>query len=236
MRRFSIRTLLVTLIAVLVVGGAGVWLYASGRLGTPQVDAESLQRVLIVAASPDEHDNAVGQIILVVDLSNETPRVDPVSPALPVTIPGTSYRTLGDAYPFGRGAGTSAALASARGEETLPYVALSPERLAEAVKTAGGVDLVLPAPMSVFDGDELYAFEEGEQHLSSAELRALLKGAPYLSDSERARLDESLAHALVRALAASPEAVTSAQTDLDASALSRLQDALGRLSDDVSPE
>lgn len=212
-------------VALLLVGG-GFALYTTGVMSPQGVSAEDLNRVLIVAASPDETDAMVGQIIVELDLTGKGVTATPVSPALPVTIPGTSYTALADAYPFGGGEGTAAALARARNERPLPYVAISADQLAQAVKAAGGVRVDLPAPMNVFDGERLYSLKKGEQTLSADELHALLKGAPYLNAAERERLDRELADALVRALAAHPDALRNPDTNLSEGALTRLQGAL----------
>lgn len=212
------------LVAVIAVGGVFIYRTVTGRA---DVAPEDLSRVLIVAAAPDDAGSVVGQIIVIADVTDASSlMVESVSPTLEVTIPGTTYSMLGDAYPFGGGAGTVQALAGATGEEPLPYVGLSPDEVEAAVEAAGGVQANLPAAMSVFDGSTLYTFEQGEQTLTAAELMAVLKGAPYLSAAEREDLDSELAEALVRALAASPEVLeTAGDTDLSPEALAVLQDA-----------
>ncbi len=89
------------------------------------------------------------------------------------------------------------------------------------------MNVTLPADMSVFDGSDLFTFERGEQMLSAAELHAVLKGAPYLADGERERLDASLAEGLAAVLAAEPESLTGAtRTNLAADALARIAGSL----------
>lgn len=218
---------LIALTAVVVVVAAAVILVQAGVLGSRAVSADDLSRVLIVAASPDENGSVVAQVIAVVDVTTTPATLEPVSPALNVTIPGTTYDTLADAYPFGGGRGVAEALARARNEEPLPYVALTADELAGAVEAAGGMRVTLPAAMSVFDGEDLYTFKAGEQTLSAARLQAVLKGAPYLADAEREKLDAELGAALAGLLAESPEPLASADTDLDESALAALRVALG---------
>lgn len=215
------------LVALLLVGG-GFALYATGVMNPAQVSAEDLSRVLIVAASPNETGAVVGQIIVELELTSDRADVSPVSPALGVTIPGTSYSTLADAYPFGGGVGTAAALARARDEQPLPYVAIGAEELSTAVDAAGGVRVDLPAPMNVFDGEHLYALKAGKQTLTANELQAVLKGAPYLGERQREDLERELSSALIHALGAYPEALQSADTNLSEGALARLKDALQR--------
>lgn len=220
----------VTVLVLAALAAAGVSaMYAMGILGAAKVSAESLERVLIVAASPDEDGSTVGQVILILHLTDGAVEVEPVSPALPVTIPGTSYETLGDAYPFGGGAGTSAALARALGEEPLPFVAIGADAFSDAIEGAGGVRLSLPAPVSVFDGDRLYSFKAGEAEFSAEELRALLKGVPYLSAEQRERLDPALGEALLDALDASPQLLDEAETNLDDDAMGRVRQVIADL-------
>jgi hypothetical protein len=143
--------------------------------------------------------------VTVLDLSATPPRLEPISPATGVSIPGTTYNTLADAYPFGGGAGVANALARSRGGKPPAYLAIGPDALVRAVDQAGGVTIELPAAISVFDGERLYALAAGRVTLDGAELGAVFKGAPYLSSRERAALDEELAHAIARLLAESPD-------------------------------
>jgi len=209
-----------------IVAVVGI-LAQAGALSGDGVPAKGLTRVLIVAASPDENGDVVGQIVMIADLTEEPAALEAVSPALEVTIPGTTYSTLGDAYPFGGGAGVAEALARTRGGAPLPYVALGADELAQAVTDAGGIRVTLPADMSVFDGDRLFTFDRGEQTLSAAELQAVLKGAPYLTDEERERLNESLAEGLAAVLAEEPGVLEGAtRTDLAPDALQRVAASL----------
>jgi hypothetical protein len=94
------------------------------------------------------------------------------------------------------------------------------------VDAAGGVSLRVPSQVSVFDGQRLYTFEKGSQELDGQQFEALLKGVPYLSDGDRTSLDDELALALVDVLAQAPDRLGEADSDLDASALSRLAEGL----------
>lgn len=220
-RRVVLAAVLVVVLAAAAVAFYLVW----GRDGA--VSAEELDRVLIVAASPDEDGSVVAQVIVVADLSADPAALEPVSPARAATIPGTTYSTLADAYPFGGGGGVAEALARAEGGASLPFVALDAEQFSAAVKEAGGMKVTLPAAMSVFDGEDLYTFKAGTHELTADEVRAVLKGAPYLTEGERARLDAELGSALAALLADQPAALTDADTDLDEGALEALRLALG---------
>ena len=213
--------------AIAVIVAAAALLAQAGVLGSRGVPADALSRVLIVAASPDEDGSVVGQIVMIADVTAQPAALEPVSPALAVSIPGTTYDTLADAYPFGGGAGTAEALARARDEEPLPYVAISADELADAVDAAGGMRVTLPEAMSVFDGTDLFTFKAGTQTLTAARLSAVLKGAPYLADREREALDASLAEGLAAVLSAEPGVLTGAtRTDLAPDALERLAAAM----------
>lgn len=221
------RPLFIAITAMTVIVAGAAILAQAGVIGSKGVAAEGLTRVLIVAASPDEDGDVVGQIITIVDLTKQPTVLEAVSPTLQVSIPGTTYTTLADAYPFGGGAGTAEALARARGEDPLPYVALTADELAAAVEAAGGMRVTLPEAMSVFDGSDLYTFKAGEQTLTAPRLWAALKGAPYLADAERKTLDASLADGLAAVLAAEPWVLNgAAHTDLAPDALERLAAAM----------
>lgn len=219
------RAVRIAVIALVAVVAVSVALLASGRIGSTTVAAEDLTRVLLVGAAADENGDVVAQIVAVADVSGPTATLEPVSPATGVTIPGTTYDTLADAYPFGGGAGVAEALARDDGTDPLPYVALDARALAAAVEQEGSVRLTLPAPMSVFDGDELFTLPTGAQSLDPAELSAVFRGAPYLDPTHRAELDAELAPLLARLVGVS--AFEAVDTDLSAEAYTALQSALG---------
>jgi hypothetical protein len=194
------------------------------------VGADELAEVALVAAAPDENGHVVAQIVALADVRTGT--LTPVSPTTEVTVPGTTYTTLADAYPFGGGEGVAEALARAEGGPPPAYVALDAEALRDAVAGAGGVRITLPAEMAVFDGESLYSFARGPATLDADELGAVLKGAPYLDAAERAKLDTELAEMLAGLLAEWPGGLAPASgtgaiaTNLSPEALARLQDAL----------
>lgn len=218
------RRLLFVLVAAALLGGAGYAAYrwADGK----SVQTEEISKVLLVAVAPDDEGSTVAQAIGVLDL--DTGGFSAVSPSMKVSIPGTSYESLSDAYPFGGGAGVSEALARARGESPLPYAVIGGEELDQAVGAAGGVSVDLPEPMSVFDGKTLYTFNAGERRLTAEQLEAVFRGAPYASAALRDRLDAELANALLQALRADPSSLDGASTDLSAEALARVKAALKR--------
>lgn len=212
--------------AVAVVAVVVMMLRSTGIIGGGLVPAEALGRVLVVAASPNESGDVVGQILFVADLTGETATIEPVSSGLEVSIPGTTYHTLADVYPFKGGAGTADAYAQATNADALPFVALDAAALAAAVQEAGGMRLNLPAPITVFDGTRMYDFKQGIQTVSAAELVAVLKGATYLNETERTLLEVQLARGLAGTLAQAPGAIAAASTNLDEAAQQKLVEKL----------
>ncbi|KUK47810.1 MAG: hypothetical protein XD74_1604, partial [Actinobacteria bacterium 66_15] len=179
---------------------------------------------------PDENGDVLAQVVALVDVGAGS--IEPVSPATEVTLPGTTYGTLADAYPFGGGAGVAEALARARGGAAPAYLALDASALRSAVAKAGGVEITLPAEMAVFDGETLYTFAPGAVTLSADDLGAVFKGAPYLTDAQRSELDAELADMLATLLAEWPGGLKAASdtgavaTNLSSGALAGLQDVL----------
>lgn len=221
------RTAVATAV-VIALGAAAAWYL--GVFESDTVGPDDLAEVALVAAAPDENGDVVAQIVALVDVDAAT--LEPVSPATDVTLPGTTYGTLADAYPFGGGAGVSAALARVRGGEAPAYVAVDAASLRSAVAEAGGVRITLPAEMAVFDGETLYTFAPGATTLTADELGAVFKGAPYLSAAQRAELDDELAGMLATLLAEWPDGLAAASdtgaidTNLSPEALGDLQDHL----------
>lgn len=213
------------LVLIVVAIGALLVLGRAGRLASARVSAENVDTVLLVASSTDDQGAVFGSIIALLDVAGDS-RLEALDPFSTVSIPGTSYSRLGDVYPFQGGAGVATFVAKDRGVKRLPYLAVTPQQLRALVDAAGDVSIAVPAPMSVFDGERLYTFDEGSQDLDGAELEALLKGAPYLPEADRASLRDELARVLVDVMARSPERLADADSNLDDSALSRLAEGL----------
>ncbi len=208
---------------VLVALGAGL-AWQRGLIGPAGVSAEDVERVVLVAAAPDEDGAVVAQVIAVADITQTPATIEALDPSEPVVILGTSYDRLADAYAFGGGEGVAEAATTAFGGERLPYVALDAATLARAVDEAGGVRLRLPAPMSVFDGERLFTLREGVQDLDAAGLGAAFKGAPYLNERQGSALDAALADMLADVISGMDHADVA--TDLSPEAFERLVRAL----------
>ena len=232
------RVLVTALVVLVLAAAALVALIETGVIGSQGVSAEELARVALIAAAPDETGAVIAQVIVLVDVSKQPAEATYLNPATPVTITGTSFNTLADAYPFGGGAGVADAIARAGKVpgEAPAYVAVGPEALAEAVDAAGGLTFRLPADMAVFDGETLFTFRPGRRAFSAAELTAVFKGAPYLEPEERAELDEELGRAFAALLAEWPDAGlqqaaenADISTDISPDALITLVEALTAL-------
>ncbi|MDI6711712.1 MAG: hypothetical protein QMD96_00585 [Anaerosomatales bacterium] len=187
------------LVVVLLAGAALVYLRLSGQQ-LPFERARELDRVLVVVALPDENGDVVAQCIAVADLARGT--VSSIDPSTRVTIPGTTYSSLRDAYPFGGGDGVARAVAGLRGEEPMPWIALGPDAVFHVLGRTGQFGVQIDEPMSVFDGERLYEFPAGIVMVGTVkDLRAVLNGSAYLSPSARRHVLESVAAGFVKAFA-----------------------------------
>lgn len=165
------------------------------------------ERVMVVVASHVGSDTVqLAQLVGVADLSARPERVTLVDPETTVTVPGTSYDQLRDAYAFGGGAGVSRALARSTGTDPLPVVAVSEQALLTIVERMGGVTVDVPFDATVFDGSTLFSFKAGRQSLDGPQVVALLGSADYAPDPVSVR--SAVAEGLVSSLAAKPPALT----------------------------
>lgn len=183
--------------AVLLAGGV---LYV-GRSARSGQRAAGPLTLVVLAGRGGQEGAQVAMLVGVLDTTSGRPVVHLVDPDLKVTLPGTSYERLSDAYPFGGGAGVAAAYAGARGGQPLPWVVLTEPGWTGVVDAVGGVSVEVPETVNVFDGTKLYSFAPGRHTLSGAETAALLSGADFLGSSgAKARLRERVATALVAAV------------------------------------
>jgi hypothetical protein len=205
------------MLLLLAVIAAGAYaLYVTGVIAPKGVPLEDLRRVLLVAASPDDQGDMVGQIIVVADTTKNPVALEALSPALEVSIPGTTYSQLGDAYPFGGGRAVAEALARARGGAPLPYVVIGPDMLSALVASAdGGLSVTMPTAMSVFDGERLFTFVPGPRTLNGAQLQAGRELAILLAGHRPGLAAEAARGTLA--------------TDLSVEALERLQERLATI-------
>jgi hypothetical protein len=197
------------------------------RLRSPM--ASPGDRALLVVASKSGADGSqVAQLVGIAQLTGSQLTVRLVDPMTTVTVPGTSYSQLRDAYSFGGAAGVSNAVAVIVGQRPLPTVAVGQQGLEALVDGAGGVTVTVPAAASVFDGERLFTFEKGPQRLTGSEVVALLSSVEYLkTPDEQQELRVAVASGMANALSASrqqtlaPGLVSSTLKTEDLSALAQ---------------
>lgn len=193
------------LVAVLLAGAALAYLRLSGER-LPFERPREVNEVLVIAALPDENGDVVAQVIAKADLARGA--VSSIDPSTTVTIPGTTYSSLRDAYPFGGGDGVARAVAALHAAEPMPWIALGPDGVARVLEGGARFEVQLEEPMSVFDGERLYEFAAGTVTVGNvSDLRAILNGAGYLPPLSRQRVLGDVAAGLVKAVAAYPGGV-----------------------------
>jgi hypothetical protein len=189
-------------LAAVVLAAVGVVFVAPNIRSPMTVPGD---KVLIVVAGRSGKDGSqVAQLIGVAELRSGKLTVGLVDPMTTVTVPGTTYDRLADAYPFGGGAGVAKAYAAAAGSQPLPVVAVSEQGLRALIDLVGGVTVTVPTAVNVFDGRQLYTFDEGPRRVTGADVVALLSAADYLKPPEEGvALRSAVASALVDGIAAS---------------------------------
>ncbi|MDP2182299.1 MAG: hypothetical protein Q8K99_06995 [Actinomycetota bacterium] len=192
---------------------------------------------LLVVLETTEADGAhVAGVILHIEVGEETCTVEVVDPLAQVTLPGTSYTALKDAYPFG-GAGSVAEIwADEAGRETPSWVALPEAVWGEIVDAEGGVVLDVPNPVNVYADGEFVAIPAGAaQRLDSSAIRGLVADVAF--NSEAGYADEmriGIGSALSDVLRANWDAVADAvvekraKSNVSTTALGGLREQLRR--------
>lgn len=196
--------------AVVVIAlGVGAYLYMGDRIGPGSAPASQI----VVAFAMDGEDRAeVAQLIAVVDLSAGAYSLQDASRT--VSIPGTSYTLLRDAYPFGGAEAVAAAIDGGTLKSGTRWVDVPQDAWRRLVDD--GVEVAVTEPFETFDEvTERYTeFAEGTQTVSAEDLWGVVNGVAYLSAGEReAILKQLAASSLERLSAAGPGRGIS--TDLD---------------------
>ncbi len=143
------------------------------------------------------------QQVTVVDVANGGYKT--VDATQTVSIPGTSYTQLGDAYPFGGAEAVATALDGGSLKPGTAWVDVSQSAWEKLLQN--GVDVTIKEPFDTFDdvAERYTEFEAGPQHVAAADLRALVIGMTYLNPDVRQPIADALAAASMKALAsASP--------------------------------
>ncbi|NTU70231.1 MAG: hypothetical protein HGB10_00165 [Coriobacteriia bacterium] len=195
--------------ALLVVGliaGIGYMNIAGEKANSGDPDSP----VVVVLESRAEDGATVAGLIGLVDASGVTA----ISPDTSVTVPGTTYERLGDAFVFGGGNAVADAMSDAGKGDVGQYVTV-PERLwVEAVDRVGGLRMTVPTRMSVFDGSNLATVRSGEQTLSGTELRTVVRGLGYLDAAQAEQLRRVAILGIAAAVADAKVEVSSVQSNM----------------------
>ena len=220
--------LAVLALAALVVASAGCDLVDTGRGYSG--------RVFVYVLGGDADGVEVPALVLECSTDDE-PLVRAHDALLAVTIPGTSYTRLREAYPFGGGAAVSDALVRTTEIEDAPYVVIDGEHIDEIT---GRVTFELAGSYNSYVDGHLYVFGPGKATIEGAAIGVLLESLDYMSTADRVAAGDAVGAALAEGLSARGEAVALVlsehveDTDLSKKGVSRLLDALSAL--DESPE
>lgn len=177
-------------------------------------------RVAVIVVSRDASDAPIAQAIAVAQAG--TLRF--VSPETQVTVPGTSARRIADAYSFGGGALVASLLPKADAVPKGAFVAI-PEKVWLSVIDEQGIEVDVPQPLEVFDGDRLVSLSAGPQRLNAAETAAVLRAMPFVDEDQRDQLRESVARGILAAMSSAPS-VPGIESGLSESAVTRFLGSL----------
>jgi hypothetical protein len=169
---------ILALVAFALLGVAG---YAGYRV----LDARSQQppqRIVVIGESELEDGTTVAGLIAVVDASGSALEVRGLDSSRKVSIPGTSYSRLREALAVGD-ADLVARLAT--NDEDAEWVLLSEAEWSSMLERGGGFTLEIPGTATVFTGNRLFRFAEGEQSVGGDAAAALVRGSELLGDSEK---------------------------------------------------
>jgi hypothetical protein len=205
------RSVLIGVIcAVLLAAAIGVAGYFFTKDARPAAGVQAGERVVLIFESAAEDGATVPALIaVVVDRQSS-----PVSSEMTISVPGTSYATLEDAYVFGGGSAVTGALATVKKQDSVGFIVVPASTWAEALDEAGGAKVTLGQDLAVFGGSELITLQKGARTLSSREVGALLRATKYLPASARASIEETLTLQLTQAVAAQAEPATAFKSDL----------------------
>lgn len=183
---------------VLVALVVGV-LAMRGNTGPGGASSAPPTKVVVVFAMAGEDRVVTAQMVAVVDPANGRYELQDTSAT--VSIPGTSYSLLRDAYPFGGAKAVAAAIDGGEIKTGTAWVDVSPEAWQRLL--AAGVDVTITVPFDTFDEvtERYTAFEAGGKHVEAADLWALVNGVGYLDAQPRRTIMGGLAAASLSELA-----------------------------------
>jgi hypothetical protein len=135
---------------------------------------EDTDRVVLVLACPDADGVVLAQAVWVADTA--AGRLEVLDPREQVTIAGTSFDTLADAYAFGGGAGVADAVERLTGRDEDGWIVFEGADLESALGLIATVTVEIERDANVFVGGTLHLFEAGTQDLGASEVCAYLAG------------------------------------------------------------
>jgi hypothetical protein len=211
---------------VVVAAGVGALVMRGGAKGGVPSGAATTppSKVVVVFAMAGEDNAVTAQLVATVD--SATGRYELTESSTTVSIPGTSYTALRDAYPFGGAEAVAAALAAGKVTAGTAWVDVSPQAWEGLL--AQGFDTTMTEAFDTFDDltDHYSEFVVGPQHVAVEDLRGLVNGLPYLGAEARLSAMADLAAASMRALKAA-RPVAGIETDLTAEQWTAFTRALG---------
>jgi hypothetical protein len=211
---------------VVVAAGVGALLMRGGAKGGTTGGAATTppSKVVVVFAMAGEDNAVTAQLVATVD--SATGRYELTETSTTVSIPGTSYTALRDAYPFGGAEAVASALAAGKVTAGAAWVDVSPQAWEGLL--AQGFDTTMTEAFDTFDDltDHYSEFVVGPQHVAVEDLRGLVNGLPYLGMEARASAVADLAAASMRALKAA-KPVAGIETNLTAEQWTAFTKALG---------
>ncbi|HEY5276220.1 MAG TPA: hypothetical protein VIK38_06745 [Coriobacteriia bacterium] len=183
-------------VLVALVVGALVMNTGAGRGDS---SSEAPTKVVVVFAMAGEDDVVTAQLVTIVDPGSGSFELQETSAT--VSIPGTSFSLLRDAYPFGGAKAVATAIEGGSLKSGTAWVDVSPAAWGQLL--ASGVDVTITVPFDTYDDvtDHYSAFEVGPQRVAAADLRALVNGVAYLAPDSRQAILDAVAKASLRALA-----------------------------------
>ena len=187
---------------VLVAAAVGFLLLRGGTAGgSGSIGSKSTtpSEVVVVFALPGEDKAVTAQMVAVVDYA--TGVYELADTTMTVSIPGTSYSALRDAYPFGGAQAVAAALADGKAAANTTWVDVSPDAWKRLL--VAGFDATLTEAFDTYDEttNRYSEFVVGPQHVVVEDLPGLVNGLPYLAETARTVPTRGLAAASMRALA-----------------------------------
>lgn len=197
------RAILWGAVAAIVVGAIVVASLAV--VLKPSDDEILLSRVLVIASAPSADGGDIAPVAFILDDDGSATVVDMLEP---LNVAGSSADNASEAFPFGGGSVVARALSARYGGRNLEWVVIPPDTWAAIIDEAGGVEVSIPSPLSVYAQGQLTVLEGGRQTLTGQEAVALVSAIDYLKNaSDRKLVTMVVARSLGSSLAAKQPAI-----------------------------